>query len=178
MRSLSGVSLLCSLELSLFFILKRAYFFLHAGDIFLLVKQGLVFVRGALAPSALSQVYAGDCVQLATGGQLSLRLAFAARSSSARLSSWVLRVVSRPQLMRSSALNGMWGLSRSRIKTATLSAAACATYLDVPNHLEVDFLAGSIFIVYMPVFFFELDQASLTQAPVFAMRLYNWKYVT
>jgi hypothetical protein len=72
-----------------------------------------------------------------------------------------------------SAVNGMWGLSRSRIKTATLSAAACATYQDVPNHLEVDFLSGSVFIVYMPVFFFELDQASLTQAPVFAMRLYN-----
>jgi hypothetical protein len=87
MRSLSGMSLLCSLELSLFFVLKRAYFFLHAGDVFLLIKRGSVLIRGTLAQSVLGQVYAGDCVQLVAGGQLSLRLAFAARGSAARLSS-------------------------------------------------------------------------------------------
>jgi hypothetical protein len=68
-------------------VLKRAYFFLHAGDVFLLIKRGSVLIRGTLAQSVLGQVYAGDCVQLVAGGQLSLRLAFAARGSAARLSS-------------------------------------------------------------------------------------------
>jgi hypothetical protein len=48
---------------------------------------------------------------------------------------------------------------------------------DVPNYLEVDYLSCSVFVLYSPIFSFELNPVISAVCPVFAMRLYNWKYV-
>jgi hypothetical protein len=44
---------------------------------------------------------------------------------------------------------------------------------DVPNYLEVDYLSSSIFVVYSPIFSFELSPVISAISPAFAMRLYN-----
>jgi hypothetical protein len=49
--------------------------------------------------------------------------------------------------------------------------------LDVPNYVEVDYLSLSIFLLYYPVSSGELNTILYSRIPVFAIRMYNWKYV-
>jgi hypothetical protein len=168
LKSLSGSPVLLSLEFSCLAILKSSQFFFLAADVTAALFAGCVYVNGIVVLQPTSQLYAGDCVQLLVSWRL---LAYYATGYNYYIA-MKHRLIPK---MLATVSNMSAGFDNADF-LQLLNKFSIGNF-DVPNYLEVDYLSSSIFVVYSPIFSFELSPVISAISPAFAMRLYNWKYV-
>lgn len=140
------------------------------------IQAGLIYKNGIRTCNSQAAVYVGDCVQIHTS-TLSLFYDNACQSNKFFITreGLILR-----QFLTFYRLRTISELLRNTLRSP--QAVSCnfaklnlvVPYLfDIPNYLEVDFHTSSIFVLYSPIFFFELNPLLLNMLPLFAMRVYN-----
>ena len=151
--------MLLSIEMSLFFVIKSSQFFYLVTDVMFAIFNGYIFVNGAVVVRLFMQTYAGDCVCLAMRSQFFL---------------YTKKFCNDIMNLRYSRLLSTLKFFSNEKKLQRLNCSkANVLSFDIANYMEVDFLVGSIFVLYSPFFLSEVNSQPLAQHPVFAMRLYN-----
>lgn len=165
----SGLVATLSLSLSVFAVLQRGRLVRDAATA---VAGGSVYLNGRRVRDAHRQLYVGDCVQLAHAVAV-LGWAASTRVASRR---WHRRILAWCLGGAAAGGGSAWGggLERRPGLRRWLADSGCGN-ADVPAHLEVDYLAQTIFLLYAPAAHRGVD-LPLAAAPAFASRLYNWKY--
>jgi hypothetical protein len=158
-------------EMSLKNILVRSRFFFDWDTVDNFLRNGFIYVNGINTNRATLQLYIGDFIQTS----VSLKYYILYRW----LMHWIykkkikLRLKTKKKLIVSTS-------EEDKAKTKHYSLWILSyrnVYEDIPKYLEIDFFTMSIFVLYEPFVWQDLNTYSTVWTRFGVVNMYNWKYI-
>ena len=152
-------------------ILVRSRFFFDWDTVDNFLRNGFIYVNGINTDRATLQLYAGDFIQTA----VSLKYYILYRW----FMHWIykkkikLRLKTKKKLIVSTS-------EEDKAKTKHFSLWILSyrnVYEDVPKYLEIDFFTMSVFVLYEPFVWQDLNTYSTVWTRFGVVNMYNWKYI-
>lgn len=165
-------NLFLSTEMGLKNILVRSRFFFDWATADYFIKNGLIFINGFNCSNLNFQLFIGDLIQLL----ISLKYYILYRW----FSHWINRKKLKLKIKTKKKLTFIMS-EEDKIKTRTYPKWILSNRNitdDIAKYMEVDFLTLSIFIVYEPFKWEDLNIYSTLWTRFSVINMYNWKYIT
>jgi hypothetical protein len=140
------MTILLSMELSLLAVLKSSQIFFFITEVILSIKSGFIYLNGTPTTNMHAQIYTGDCIQI----MLTLKY-----TMNTFLQFNTLLLLQKNKLV--SLINSFKCNSFNRNNSCNFNDIFFKNgnigFFDIPNFLEVDYMTGTIFLLYTPFFF-------------------------
>lgn len=136
------------------------------------LKNNLIFLNGQLCSNPNIQIFCGDFIQLI----INLKYYILYR--------WFLNLALKKKNKLKNVLKKKYNNSNhSDEKKKSYSLPKWILYSkniidDIPNFLEIDYFTLSVFILYEPFNWNDLNNYNLIEQKFSIINLYNWKYIT
>jgi hypothetical protein len=159
-------------EMSLLNVLLRSRFFFDWQTTNFFLKNGFIFVNGVNYYNSQLQIYAGDFIQ--TFIHLKYYISYR------WLAHWInkkkikLKIRTKKKLIFSDS-------EEDKLRTKTYPRWILTNrniIEDSAKYLEIDFYTMSIFVVYEPFLWTDLNIYSIMWTRFSIINMYNWKYIT
>lgn len=159
------------LEMQLINVILRARFLPDKETVKTFLQNNLVFLNGAACANPTLQVFVGDFIQLVVSVKFYI------------LSKWLLNWTLKKRLRlrgvtkRKAAANASSDeKQRSRLIPHWVLFSKNAIS-DVAKYAEVDYFTLSLFVLYEPFLWSDLDPYSILGTRFGVINMYNWKYI-
>lgn len=160
------------MEMRLYNILIKSRFFNDFSLINIFLKNNLIYLNGLICSNPNLQIFSGDFIQLV----LNLKYYILYR--------WFSNLSLKKKNKLKSILkkkNNNFNYSDEKKKSYSFPNSIIYSKNiidDVPNFLEVDYLTLSLFVLYEPFNWNDLNTYNLIDQRFSIINLYNWKYIT
>jgi hypothetical protein len=159
-------------EMTLRNIVTRSRFFFDWNTSEFFINQGLFFVNGCSCYNYSTQLYVGDLVQMLVHAKYYILYKW--------LSSWNIRKKLKLKIKTKKKLN-ISNSDEDKTKTKVFPTWVLFNRNltdDSAKFLEIDFFTLSVFIIYEPLSWKDLNPYSAIWTRYSVANMYNWKYIT
>jgi hypothetical protein len=159
-------------EMSLINILIRSRFFFDWATTNLFLNAGLIFVNGVNSYKKTLQLYRGDFIQMI----INLKYYIFYR--------WLLHWINKKKIklrIKTKKKSAIIATEEDKTKTKLYPKWILSNKNiidDMPKFLEIDFLTLSIFVIFEPFAWEDLNVYSTYTNRFNIINMYNWKYIT
>lgn len=159
------------LEMQLVHVVLRARFLPDKETVKIFLQNNLVFLNGAACANPTLQVFVGDFIQLVVSIKFYI------------LAKWLLNWTLKKRLRlrgvtkrKAAATSSSDEKQRSRLIPHWVLFSKNAIS-DVAKYVEVDYFTLSLFVLYEPFLWSDLDPYSILGTRFSVINMYNWKYI-
>ena len=158
-------------EMTLTNILIKSRIITETSIINFLIKNNLIYINGMLTNNNTQQIFVGDFIQLTLNLKYYIIFKWLFNLSIKKINR--LKKLSKKKYSRFSSLND----KKKSYNLPKWILFSKNSYDDVPKFLEIDYFTLSIFVIYEPFLWSDLNVYNIIDNKFSIINIYNWKYI-